>query len=206
MSIAYFTRQFFIYMLMIAIAFCVITLANMQHNNAYAQQVEDNQLVVGQADATVTIIEYASLSCPHCANFHRTVYPQIKKEFLDTGIAKLYIRDFPHNDAGTVATVVKRCAPENVQLALYDKMLKEQSNWLNADDVRVPLRQYGALAGISAQQLEQCFQDKAMVSALFDDIKQAQKDGVRGVPSVFIKGKQIDANYKAIAKAIKAAQ
>ena len=151
-------------------------------------------------------IEYASLSCPHCANFHRTVYPQIKKEFLDTGIAKLYIRDFPHNDAGTVATVVKRCAPENVQLALYDKMLKEQSNWLSADDVRVPLKKYGALAGINSQQIDACFQDKKLVSALFDDIKQAQKDGVRGVPSVFINGKQIDANYKAIAKAIRAAQ
>ncbi len=172
----------------------------------HAQESKNYELLIGSPDAPVTVIEYASLACPHCANFHQTVYPKLKKNFIDTNIAKLYIRDFPHNNAAVVATIVKRCVAEDVQVGLYEMILKEQDEWLTKEDVRVPLRKYAALAGLDEAGMEACLQDKALIADLFSDVKKAEKKKITSVPSIFIDGKKVKADYDSIAKAIEKAR
>ncbi len=165
-----------------------------------------NSILVGKVDAPITIVEYASLSCPYCASFHKSQFPQIKAQFIDTGIAKFYIMDYPHNNAGLAATVVKRCAPAKARLGLYELILKNQPNWLAYEDVREPLRKYAALAGVSAAKMEECLANKELVEEMFADIKVAEGKGVSSIPTVFVNGNKVDASFAAIAEAVKAAQ
>ena len=89
-------------------------------------------ILFGNENAPVTVIEYASLSCPHCQRFHVEDLPKIKKDYLDTGIAKIYVRDFPHNDVGILATSVLRCAAVSSRPKFFDLLMRNQSKWLNS--------------------------------------------------------------------------
>ncbi len=172
----------------------------------YAAEKEGGMLF-GSAEAPITLIEYASLSCGHCGRFHREVFPKLKKTYLDTGIAKLYIRDFPHNDVGILATIVLRCAAPETRPKFYDLLIQNQSKWFNRSDARVPLRQYATLAGINATRIEACFQDKVAVKKLFADVELAKKEwNVISVPTLFVEGKKVKADFKALSRAIEAAQ
>ena len=163
-------------------------------------------ILFGNENAPVTVIEYASLSCPHCSRFHVNILPKIKKEYLDTGIAKIYVRDFPHNDVGVLATLVLRCAPESSRAKFFDLLMRNQSKWLSSHSPKSVLKNYAKFAGMTGAKVEQCLQDKAMVKTLLNDIAAARKEGVRSIPVVFINDKKINSDYKSIARAIEAAR
>ncbi|WP_245986936.1 DsbA family protein [Azospirillum thermophilum] len=122
--------------------------------------------VLGDPNAPVTILDYSSMTCPHCATFHTTVLPQIKEKYIDTGKVKLIFRDFPFDQAALRASQIARCAPAERYYPLLDVMFKNQGQWTRAADPAKALSQYGKLAGMSQQTIDSCIADKALEDSI----------------------------------------
>lgn len=148
--------------------------------------------VLGRAEAPITIIEYASLTCPHCARFHKETLPKIKASYIDTGKVKLIFRDFPFDGLALRASALARCAPPERYFAMVDTLFQQQENWSRAKDPLVAIGNIGKLGGMSQAAVDACFQD----TKLFDKIVQGRMDGektfgVDSTPTFIIGGKKI---------------
>src|SRR5438105_13676586 len=124
--------------------------------------VQPGDRVLGKADAPITIIEYASLTCPHCAHFSVDVLPKIKEKWIDTGKAKLVLRDFPLDEPALRAAMVARCAPPDKFYPLADTFFSQQEQWVTARDYRAALEKLAKLAGIGDKQFKTCIEDKKL--------------------------------------------
>jgi len=116
--------------------------------------------VLGKADAPVTIIDYSSLTCPHCATFHTETLPKLKEAYIDTGKAKLIFRDFPFDQWALKASMMARCAPAERYYPLLDVLFKNLGQWSRAKDPSVALMTYGKLAGLSEATINACWANK----------------------------------------------
>ncbi|MDP9196048.1 MAG: DsbA family protein [Pseudomonadota bacterium] len=151
--------------------------------------VQPDDRVLGNPDAPVTIIEYASLTCSHCAAFHRDVLPRLKNEYIATGKVRFVFRDFPFDQYALNAAILARCADQTRYFGLLDLLFRNQEKWAMADDPLKALQQLGALAGVSPQQYDQCLSDKALEK----QIAQMRLDAETGLkvdstPTLFIQG------------------
>lgn len=166
--------------------------------------------VLGNPDAPVTIIDYSSLTCPHCADFHTTTLPQIKKEYLDTGKAKLIFRDFPFDQWALKASALARCAPKERYYPLLDVLFKQQNVWSRAADPAKALKQIGALAGVPEAAVDACWASKELTDGILQiQIDGSVKDKVEATPTFVINGKEKISGaqpFAAFAKAIDAAK
>lgn len=148
--------------------------------------------VLGNLDAPVTIVEYSSLTCPHCAAFHRETLPQLKKEYIDTGKVKLEIRDFPLDNGAALAALMARCAPEERYFALMDLLFAQQSKWAREQGMLQELAKLGGFAGMSNEQLETCFANEELYKAIVDQRKiWTTVDEIRSTPTFYVNGKQV---------------
>src|SRR5207244_3506982 len=118
--------------------------------------------VLGKPDAAVTIVEYASLTCPHCAHFTIDVLPKLKEKWLDTGKAKLVLRDFPLDEPALRAAMVARCAPPERFYPLVDALFASQEKWAAVKDWRGALEKIVLLGGVSKKDVEACLKNKAI--------------------------------------------
>lgn len=151
--------------------------------------------ILGQDDAPVTIVEYSSLTCPHCANFHADVLPQIKKEFIDTGRARLVYRDFPLDNLALGAAVVARCAPEGMYFPLLDMLFANQQDWARSGNPLESIMGYGRLAGLTSESVQACFDDEALVRAVQEAREQGNAEyGITSTPSFVIEGEVVAGN------------
>lgn len=148
---------------------------------------EYQERVLGKEDAPVTIIEYSSLTCPHCATFHADVLPQVKKDYIDTGKAKLVYRDFPLDPLATAAAMVARCAPENTYFRLLETLFANQETWARSKKPLDAITGYARLAGMAPEQVTACLQSEEMLSAI-NAVKQqgASKYGIQGTPTIIV--------------------
>ena len=149
--------------------------------------------VLGDPDAPITIIEYSSLTCPHCADFHTNTLPKLKVDYIDTGKAKLVYRDFPLGRDGRsiIAAMLARCAPPDRYFGFLDVLFRSQRNWALAPDPFAALSQIGQLGGISAADFEACMNDEE----LFNGVRKSKADaeaefGVESTPTFIINGKR----------------
>lgn len=150
------------------------------------------ELALGRADAPVTMVEYASLTCPHCARFHAETLPQIKSAYIDTGKVRLVFRDFPFDRLALAGAVVARCGGPERYFGLLEVLFRQQQSWAKAPEPLKELLQIGRLAGLSEQQVEACLKDEA----LQDRISQTRLEGeqthkVKSTPSFLIDGQLI---------------
>lgn len=150
--------------------------------------------VLGKADAPVTIIEYASTTCGHCANFHKTTLAEIKKNWIDTGKAKLIFRDFPTGPTGlsTGASMIAHCAGPERYFGVLGLIMEQQDKWLGAKDPLDMLKKVVRLAGLSAADVDACLQRQD----LFDSIPARaehgnEQFGIDSTPSFVINGKVV---------------
>ena len=104
--------------------------------------------ILGDKNAPVEVIEYASLTCPHCAAFHNGPWPKLKKEYVDTGKIKLIYRDFPTDQLAVAASMVAKCAPENRYFSIIKLMFRPQDKWRRAKNPHEALSNIGRLAGM----------------------------------------------------------
>lgn len=147
--------------------------------------------VLGNPDAPITIIEYASLTCGHCATFHRTTMPRLKREWLDTGRAKLVYRDFPLDENAATAAVIARCAPEDQYFRLLGVFFSRQSSWARMDDPAPVLAQIARSRGLSPEKIDACLNDDDLLDGVLQSrIVGQNRHGVNSTPT-FIVGERV---------------
>ncbi len=129
--------------------------------------------VIGRADAPVTIIEYASLTCPHCRKFHIEVLPTVKRELVDTGKARIIYRDYPIDNYALKAAMMARCAQTDKYFDLIEVLFQNQDKWIKSDNPLKALAQYGNLAGMDDDFIASCMTNAELESALL----KRQQDG-----------------------------
>ena len=154
------------------------------------QALPDMQL--GSDDAPVTIVEYASMTCPHCAHFHETTLPGLKEKYIDTGKARLIFREFPFDPRAAAAFMLARCAPKEQYFPLIDVMFKQQDVWATAQDPRPPLLQIVKLAGFTQESFEACLKNQQVLDNVMAVREKATKDyKVDSTPTFFINGEKV---------------
>lgn len=156
---------------------------------------EDGDYFIGDADAPVEIIEYSSLTCPHCANFHRDSLPALKRDYIDTGKVKLILRDFPLDRKALEAAAIAECLPRERYAAFIDVLFLQQSQWRDSADHRATLKQFAAVAGLPADEAQACLEDTAKQDAILQERLDGQnKYGIRSTPSFIVNGKLVSGN------------
>ena len=162
--------------------------------NAPAAKIEIVDMAMGKVDAPVTIIEYASFTCPHCAAFEAEVFPEIKKNYIDTGKVRFILREVYFDRYGLWASMVARCGGEMRFFGVAEMLFKGQKEWLNGQDPAATaenLRKIGRSAGLTDDQLNACLSDEAMATALVDWYNANQvKDGINATPSFLVNGEK----------------
>jgi protein-disulfide isomerase len=145
----------------------------------------------GEADAPVTIVEYASMSCPHCAAFHETVFADLKAKYIDTGKVRFLFREFPHNNPGYPPAMIARCAPENRFFEVVDAYFDRQEEWLSSPDIMQAIRGIAKEHGFTDQSFDACTSNQALFEALKEGRERGAAFGVQGTPTFFINGKKL---------------
>lgn len=135
-------------------------------------QAQEGDMVLGDANAPITFIEYSSLSCPHCARHHATVLPEIKKAYIDTGKVKLVMRDFPLNRPAVEASLLAHCVSPMAYWGMTDQLFATQANWATENSAPA-LSVIAAAAGINGQDFQQCLSDEAAKQKIIASAEQA---------------------------------
>lgn len=150
--------------------------------------------ILGNPEAPITIIEFASLTCPHCARFHMETLPRLKEEWLDTGKAKLVYRDFPTAPVALAvyAAMVARCAPEDRYFKYLDVFYKRQKNWTASSDPVNALSQLARLGGMSQADFTTCTENEALFTGIRENALDGQMEyDIKSTPSFVIAGKVV---------------
>lgn len=146
-------------------------------------------MVIGSADAPITIIEYASMTCPHCARFHAETLPALTRDYLDTGKARLVFRDFPLDGLALVAAKLARCAGEERYFAFIDVLFRQQITWARAGDPIDALGRIVRLGGLGPERFTACIDDDDLSRGILEQrtLAQSQYD-IRATPTFVIDG------------------
>ncbi|MEO0035058.1 DsbA family protein [Phaeospirillum tilakii] len=190
---------------------CLVLLAAAPATRAAEPSFPIDQ-VLGRADAPVTIIEYASPTCSHCAHFHKTVLPQLKAEWLDTGRAKLIYRDYPTGPhaLSVGAAMIPHCAGPERYFGLLGLIMDQQERWMGSDNPLAELKKLAKLAGMGEDKVDACLRRQDLAGAIDARARDAyDRLGIDGTPAFLIGGKvlpgarpfeELDAALKAAAK------
>lgn len=147
---------------------------------------------IGNKDSKVTLMEYFSFTCPHCAQFHEDVYKQLKKDYIDTGKINFVLREFYRNKLDLWAGMMARCGGEMRYFGITDILLSTQSEWAASEDptaVVAALKKIGLVAGMDAPTLDACMNNSEMAQAMVAAFQtNATADKVEGTPTLFING------------------
>ena len=146
---------------------------------------------LGPADAKVTIIEYASLTCSHCATFHKDTYPKLKERYIDTGKVRFTLREFPLDPLATAGFMLARCEGEPKYYPITDLLFDTQRTWAFVDKPLDALQQMLKQAGFSQEKFESCLRDQKLYEAVNAVRKRGEeKFKVNSTPTFFINGQR----------------
>lgn len=167
----------------------------------YKFTISEDDLVVGNPEAPITIVEYSSMTCPHCAVFHENVYPTLKSKYLDTGKAKLVFRPFPLDGYAAQASLLIKCAPDKIQMPLIDAIFTRQATWMR--DEKGPqegLVKIAREAQITREDFAACVADEANKEWLQGHMADAtEKYAVNSTPSFYVNGEKV-ASFRDVAE------
>ena len=153
------------------------------------------ELVLGDPNAPITVVEYASMTCGHCAQFHNKVFPALKEKYVDTGKVRFIMREFPLDDRAAAASMLARCAGDDKALPFISVLFAKQEDWAFVrGDPRPELLKLAKQAGFTQESFEKCLTDQK----LLDNIaavrsRAAETFGVNATPTFFINGKKLNA-------------
>jgi protein-disulfide isomerase len=143
---------------------------------------------IGKPDAKVTIVEYASMTCPHCAHFHSTTLPQLKTKYIDPGKVRLILREFPFDPRSEAGFMLARCAGDNY-FPMVDVLFKQQMQWAGVENSKDALLQISKLAGFTQEKFEACLTDQKLLEEVRAVRDRGSKEfGVTSTPTFFING------------------
>lgn len=164
--------------------------------------------MVGKADAPITIIEYSSLTCPHCAKFHKETFPKVKSDWIDTGKAKLIFRDLPWDPLAQATAMISHCSGDRY-FAFLDTFFRTQDQWARSPQPLAAIKTIAKLGGMGEEQVDKCIAD----NGLLNEINTRKDDGMKrysidSTPSFVINGKLAtgDMSYDEFAKLLAAAK
>ena len=195
--------------LLIVIFFISKTIQSPKENKNDVTIGYDNSIVIGSDDSKVEIIIYSSLTCPHCAKFHNDVLPKIKKEFVETGDAKIILTDFPLDLASLNASKIIHCAKDNSKIKLLDAIYEKQKIWTNGNNIEAingNLKKIVSDLKINNFNFDECLNDKVSEKLILEGrIKAQEKYKVDSTPQIIINKKKYDGptDFTNIAKKIK---
>lgn len=148
------------------------------------------EMTMGPDTAKVTVIEYASATCPHCAAFYNDTFGTLKKEYIDTGKIKFVFREFPHQDAALAAFMLARCAPKEKYFPLIDVFFATQPEW--TQDPLAGLNKIAQQAGFTKESFEACMKNEAVAKDILAVRTKAEGFGVTGIPTFFVNGERFE--------------
>src|ERR1051326_1467983 len=161
-------------------------------------QIKPTDMIRGAREAPITVVEYASMTCPHCAEFQKDIVPQLTKDYIDTGKVKLIFREYPLDGAARMAAGVARCLSGYRFFAFIDLLFRNQPNWikdfdgngtLNKEDVLEGLTQMGRVAGMPADQVKTCADDPKNLAVVDANWMEGQtKYNVNSTPTFLVNG------------------
>ncbi len=179
-------------------ALSTLAVATLSPSAAQAQETDSSSIVEmtqGAADAPVTIIEYASFTCPHCAAFHEDTYPKLKADYIDTGKVRLIYREVYFDRFGLWASMIARCGGPEKFFGISDLIYEGQKDWTSAGgptEIVDELRKIGRLAGLDNDTLEACLQDGDRAQALVAWYQEnAKADDITATPSFIVNGEPV---------------
>jgi protein-disulfide isomerase len=153
----------------------------------------EGEMAMGPENAKVVVVEYASASCPHCANFHKETFPALKKEYIDTGKIRFIFREFPHNQPALAAFMLARCAPKEKYFPLIDMFFEQQETWLAAP--LEGLQKIAQLAGFTKESFDACLKNEEVAKGIIAVRDKAGNEfGVDSIPTFFINGELLKGN------------
>ena len=144
--------------------------------------------VLGDPKAPVTIIEYASLTCSHCAHFHTQILPDLKKKWIDTGKVKLVYRDYPLDQIAVKAAQIAECVGNDKYFGVLDIIFRGQPQWATGADPIAELAKPLRIAGLGEAEIKSCLANDAMLNAVLNDYRSGETLGVNATPTLFIGG------------------
>ena len=148
-------------------------------------------VVLGAEDAPVTVIEYASFTCPHCATFHIQTFPAIKEAYVDPGKVRFILREVYFDRFGLWASMVARCGGERGFYPISEQFMKQQDEWTRAEDPAEAIRRIGRINGLSNDQLDACLSDQDYARTLVERYQEnAEADEVTSTPTFFVNGER----------------
>ena len=155
-------------------------------------------IVLGDPNAPVTLIEYASLTCPHCADFHNDSLPTLKSDYIDAGKVRLIVREVYFDQFGLFASAVSRCGGEQRFHAFLDVFFNQQSQWIgdgNPERILQEIRRIGRFGGLSEERVNACLDDQPFLNQLLQDYQAAaEADGVQSTPYFLVNGEPVRGN------------
>ena len=148
------------------------------------------EMTMGPDTAKVTVIEYASATCPHCAAFYNETFGTLKKEYIDTGKIRFVFREYPHQDAATAAFMLARCAPKEKYFPLIDIFFTTQAEW--TQDPLAGLNKIAKQAGFTQESFEACMKNETVAKEILAVRSKAEGFGVTGIPTFFVNGERYE--------------
>ncbi len=154
-------------------------------------EITKDDFILGMDTAPITVIEYASLTCPYCAQFHQNALPIIKKDFIETGKIRYVFRDFPLDQLALSGAMIAQCAGRDRYFAFIDALFSQQSNWARDAKPFAALSRIARLGGLSQAKFDKCIKDKDIADAILKKRLDGDKIfGINSTPTIIINGKR----------------
>ena len=166
-------------------------------NQTSALEIGENEFVIGDKDAPITIIEYASMSCSHCASFHKNTLPDIKKEYIDTGKVRMVFRDYPFNYPALLGSMMMRCISSDVRYDYMNALYQLQNTWVNKDPKISKKELYKIMqsGGMTKDEFNACYSNLDNENLILEGVMAAQKGlNIKSTPSFIVNGNLIEGN------------
>ena len=174
-----------------SIIFLFIFTLTLRAADQSALKIQDNDFFIGDSQAPITIIEYASMSCSHCADFHNGVLNEIKSEYIDTGKVRFVFRDFPFNYPALAGSMMMRCIPNEVRYDYMSALYKLQKSWVFRDNSKTKAELYKIMqsGGMTLDEFNECLSDTNIENDLLEGVMNAQREfNIRSTPTFIING------------------
>ncbi len=164
---------------------------NLKADDQSVLNITDKDYFIGDPEAPVTIIEYASMSCSHCADFHNNTLEDLKSEYIDTGKVKFVFRDFPFNYPALAGSMMMRCIPNDSRYDYMNALYKLQKSWVFRDHGKTKAELYKIMqsGGMKQIDFDACLADVDLENALLEDVMSAQREfNIRSTPTFIVNG------------------
>ena len=184
-----FRDSFFVFLLLLTISFAL--------SSKTVLTLNDDDFVIGNNNAPITIIEYASLSCSHCADFHIKTLPKLIEKYVDTGKIKIVFRDFPFNYPALLGSMVLRCIPKDARYQYTQALYKLQHKWVNRENNKTTQELYKIMqgGGMTKEEFNSCIKNADLEKNILESLIDAQNEfNIKSTPSFLINGLLVEGN------------